>query len=160
MSDLGIQKLFPCKCYQWATYSVDFYTSGPFAGFYLSTFLLYLSGLLQEMSLGNVVPLLFIACFWMCRAPKPSLLKAVTVGLPPPARAGTLPTGSAYELAFLLLSGDARSPWSALRTGGKRAVHSSCSTWGSFPSHHLGQGTFFADFCGWLGSSKLSLCIC
>ena len=26
------------------------------------------------------------------------------------------------------LSGDARSPWSALRTGGKRAVHSSCST--------------------------------
>ena len=38
-------------------------------------------------------------CFWMCGAPKPSLLKAVTVGLPPPARAGILPTGSAYELA-------------------------------------------------------------
>ena len=76
---------------------MDFYTSGPFADFYLSTFLLYLSWLLEEMSLGNVVHLLFIAS-----VAKPRLLKAVTVGLPPPARAGIFPTGSAYELAFLL----------------------------------------------------------
>lgn len=45
---------------------MDFYTSGPFADFYLSTFLLYLSGLLEEMSLGNVVHLLFVASVFGC----------------------------------------------------------------------------------------------
>lgn len=54
-------------------------------------------------------------CFWMCKAPKPSLLKAVMVGLPPPPRAGILPTGSAYELAFLLpcleMPGVRGQPW-------------------------------------------------
>lgn len=138
---------------------MDFYTSGPFANLYLSTFLLYSHGLIGEMSSENSRMLFPCLHLRMCEAVVPSLLEAETVGLPAlHAHAGVLPAVSACPPVFLLPcrnSGRCQSPWPALRAGGRWRFTAAAQLGAAFlPPPQAGDLLRFSDLCGWLGLSK------
>lgn len=124
---------------------MDFYTSGPFANLYLSTFLLYSHGLIGEMSSENSRMLFPCLHLRMCEAVVPSLLEADRDSGPPcsaracrrPSCSECLPTRFPPALSeFRKMPESVASPASRR----KMAVHSSCPAWSSFPPTSSGWG--------------------